>query len=434
MTTPGAAPAGPEAPLSRRQDVRICALIGCGHFLSHFYMLCLPPLFLAWRAEFEVSYATLGLATAVMSATTAALQTPMGFWIDRHGARPFLVGGTLLMALSVSAMAFAPAFWMIVALALLSGVGNSVIHPADYAILAGSVNKSFMGRAFALHTFSGNLGFALAPPVIALLMTVMGWRAALLLVGLLGVPVVAAILWQSRILRDQAKPAPKPAGEAGAETAPSGRALLLSRPMLLFFGFFLLTAMAGSGVQSFVIAVLGQIWGTPVAVGSMVLTGYMVGATLGTLVGGWVADRTRRSLVGFVVLLTLVAMALLLALGLVPMPEVLMPVVATAAGLALGSSRTPRDVMLKDASPPGQIGKVFGFVSSGLPLGSAIMPVPMGVLIDLGHPELVLPAVAGLLGLSLLCMGGAEGAARAVRKAAAAARPAPAAARTMAAE
>jgi predicted MFS family arabinose efflux permease len=433
MTTAGAASAGPETPLSRRQDIRICALIGFGHFLSHFYMLCLPPLFLVWRAEFEVSYATLGLATAVMSATTAALQTPMGFWIDRHGARPFLVGGTLLMALSVSAMAFAPAFWMIVALALLSGVGNSVIHPADYAILAGSVNKSFMGRAFALHTFSGNLGFALAPPVIAVLMTVMGWRAALLLVGLLGVPVVVAILWQSRILRDQAKPAPRPAAEeAGAEAAPSGRALLLSKPILLFFGFFLLTAMAGSGVQSFVIAVLGQIWGTPVAVGSMVLTGYMVGATLGTLVGGWVADRTRRSLVGFVVLLTLLAMALLLALGLVPMPEVLMPVVATAAGLALGSSRTPRDVMLKDASPPGQIGKVFGFVSSGLPLGSALMPVPMGLLIDLGHPELVLPAVAALLGLSLLCMGGAEGTARTVRQAAA--PPAPAAARTMAAE
>jgi len=298
-----------------------------------------------------------------------------------------------------------------------------VIHPADYAILAGSVSKTFIGRAFALHTFTGNLGFALAPPVIALLMTVMGWRAALLLVGLLGVPVVAAILWQSRILRDQAKPKPA-AGEAGATApAPTGRELLLSKPMLLFFGFFLLTAMAGSGIQSFVIAVLGQIWGTPVAIGSMVLTGYTAGATLGTLVGGWVADRTRRSLIGFVILLTLVSMALLLALGLVPMPELLMPVVATAAGLALGSSRTPRDVMLKDASPPGQIGKVFGFVSSGLPLGSAIMPVPMGLLIDLGHPELVLPAVAALLGLSLLCLGGAEGTVRATRRRTAAARP-----------
>ncbi|MBL6456171.1 MFS transporter [Belnapia sp. T6] len=398
-----------EGPVSGR-DMRIVALIGTGHFLSHFYMLCLPPLFLLWRAEFDVSYSMLGLSVALMSGTTAVLQTPVGFWVDRWGARPFLVGGTLLMALSVSAMAAAPAFWMILPLAVLSGIGNSVIHPADYAIMTGSVNKSFMGRAFALHTFTGNLGFALAPPVIALLVGVMGsWRGALLTVGLLGVPVVIAILLQSSVLRDQAKPA-----KAAEKT--SSREVLLSRPMLLFFAFFLLSSMAGSGVQAWLVTVLGKLWGTPVLVASGVLTGYMVGATAGTLVGGWIADKSKRNLLGMVTVLTLVAMTLLLSLGLVPMPEVLLPVVAVAAGLALGTSRTPRDVMLKDACPPGQIGKVFGFVSAGLPLGSAITPVPMGMLIDFGHPGLVLPVVAGLLGLSLLCAGSAKESAAAARR------------------
>ena len=83
-----------------------------------------------------------------------------------------------------------------------------------------------------------------------------------------------------------------------------------------------------------------------------------------------------------------------------------------ASGLALGASRTPRDVMLKDASPPGQIGKVFGFVSAGLPLGSALTPVPFGMLIDRHHPELVLILVAALLLASLLCMGSARASAR----------------------
>jgi len=390
------------------RDARIITLIGTGHFLSHFYMLCLPPLFLAWRAEFGASYAELGLAVALMSATTAVLQTPVGFWVDRWGARPFLVGGTLLMALGVAAMAMAQSVWMIWVLAVLSGIGNSVIHPADYAILAGSIDKSRMGRAFAMHTFTGNLGFALAPPVIAVLMTVMGWREALALVGLLGLPVVAAILWQSRVLQDQAKPARK-------EDGPNSREVLLARPMLLFFAFFLLSSMAGSGMQAFVITVLGKLWGTPVAVASMVLTGYMVGATGGTLVGGWIADKSQRNLLGFVTVLTLIAMALILALGVLPMPEVLMPVVGLLGGVALGASRTPRDVMLKDACPPGQIGKVFGFVSAGLPLGGAITPVPLGFLIDLGYPGLVLPAVAGLLGLSLLCAGSAQGTVRVSR-------------------
>ncbi|MBR0659427.1 MFS transporter [Roseomonas oryzicola] len=386
-------------------------LIGTGHFLSHFYMLCLPPLFLFWRAEFDVSFAELGLAVALMSGTTALLQTPVGFLVDKHGARPFLVGGTLLMALSVSAMAAAPGIWAIWLLAILSGVGNSVIHPADYAILAGSIDKARMGRAFALHTFTGNLGFALAPPVIALLAATMGWRWSLLLVGLLGVPVVAAIVVQSRILQDQAKP-------KKAEDGPTGREILLSRPILLFFGFFLLSSMAGSGIQAFVITVLGKLWGTPVAVASTVLTGYMIGATAGTLVGGWVADTSKRNLIGFVVVLTGFAMAMILALGLMPMPEFVLPVVGLLGGLAMGASRTPRDVMLKDASPPGQIGKVFGFVSSGLPLGGAITPVPLGFLIDMGYPQLVLPVVAALLGLSLLCAGSAQADARSRRAAA----------------
>ena len=165
------------------RTARVNLLIGTGHFLSHFYMLLLPPLFIVWQSEFQVSFAELGMTVALMSGITAVLQTPVGFLVDRHGARPFLVGGTLLMSLSMCAMGWATAFWQILALSALSGVGNSVIHPADYAILSSSIPRDRMGRSFALHTFSGNLGFAAGPPVIALLMTVMGWRTALLLLG-----------------------------------------------------------------------------------------------------------------------------------------------------------------------------------------------------------------------------------------------------------
>jgi len=403
-----AAPTAPDTEVPPpSQDARILALIGTGHFLSHFYMLCLPPLFLVWRDEFSVTFAELGLAVALMAAVTAALQTPVGFLVDKHGARPFLVGGVLLMALSIAAMAFAPGYWAILLLALLSGVGNSVIHPADYAILGGSIHPSRIGRAFAMHTFTGNLGFAAGPPVVAGLLLVMGWRPALLLLGLIGIPVVLAILWQSRILRDQAKPKKATGG-------PGGRELLLSRPILLFFGFFLLSAMAGTVIQAFSITVLMEMWGTPVAIASFALTGYMVGATGGTLVGGWFADRSKKHL-AFILVLTLLAALLLLVLGLLPLPYWLQPVVAAAAGLAMGSSRTPRDVMLKDAIPPGQMGKVFGFVSAGLPLGGAITPVPVGLLIDYGYASLVLPLAALLLVGSLLCMGRASNAARRAR-------------------
>ena len=58
--------------------------------------------------------------------------------------------------------------------------------------------------------------------------------------------------------------------------------------------------MAGSGITAFLITVLGQLWGTPIAVASMALTGYMVGTTSGTLVGGWWSDKKGGNLLGFV--------------------------------------------------------------------------------------------------------------------------------------
>ena len=339
----------------------------------------------------------LGLSSALLSGTTALLQTPVGFLTDRYGAKIFLVGGTLLMSLGVAAMAAAPSYWTILLLAGVSGIGNSVIHPVDYASLAGSIGRARMGRAFAFHTFTGNLGFAAGPPVIVLLAELFGWRGALATVGLVGVPVVGAILWQSRILADQAKPRTHDAGS-------SGIALLASLPMLMFFLFMLTSAMAGGAIQAFLITTLVKLWGTPLAIASAALTGYMVGATAGVLVGGWVADRHGGALLGFTILTTILTAALLLLAGLLQLPGVLLVATLFVAGVIFGASRTPRDIMIKDAAPPGQIGKVFGFVSSGLPMGMAITPVPFGMLLDAGRPDLVLPLVAVILVASIFTL------------------------------
>jgi MFS family permease len=145
---------------------------------------------------------------------------------------------------------------------------------------------------------------------------------------------------------------------------------------------------------------------------STTLTGYMAGSTIGVLVGGWFADTYKRHILPFAVVLTCVSAMLTLAVDWVTVPGLVVIALMFGSGLALGASRTPRDVMLKDAAPPGQVGKVFGFVSAGLPLGSALTPVPFGLLIDRGHPELILVFVAVLLLGSLVCVGTARSVAR----------------------
>lgn len=382
------------------RDTRVNTLLGTGHFLSHFYQLSLPPLFLVWEHQFGISFAELGLAAVLMSATAALLQTPVGFLVDRYGARNFLIGGTLLMSLTITAMGFATEFWQILVLSLLSGVGNSVFHPADYSILAGSIRNERMGRSFALHSLTGNIGFAAAPPVVAALTAAFGWREALMICGLAGLPVAAAILWQSSILSDQLRKEKK--------SGMSARQLLFERSLILFFLFYLLGSMAGGGIQAWLITVLHQVNGLDLVFASSALTAYMVGSSFGVLIGGWAADRLAQYRLVVVIALTALSAASTFLVGVLPLGAFVVIGMMLISGMALGASRTPRDVMLKDAAPPGEIGKVFGFVSAGLPLGGALTPVPFGILIDHGHAGLVLILSPCLLLLSLLCVGSAK--------------------------
>jgi MFS family permease len=388
-----------------QRETRVNILISMGHTLSHFYVLVFPPLFIVWRHQFGISFAELGLVPVVMSIMSASLQTPIGFLVDRYGARPFLIGGTLFMSLAISGMAFCTEYWQILALSVVSGAGNAVFHPSDYSILAGSIGKERIGRAFALHSFTGNVGFAVAPPVVAFLLLFMGWREALLILGLLGLPVVCGVIWQSSILQDEVRKEKK----AHRLTA---RQLMLDRTMLLFFMFYLLGSMAGSGVQAWLITVLHQVKGIDIALASTALTSYMIGSATGVLLGGWATDRfgtgRHQTLGTFVIVLTTLSAITTFAVGVSPVGGIAAIGMMFVSGLCLGGSRTPRDIMLKDAAPPGEIGKVFGFISASLPLGSALVPVPFGYLIDHGHAELVLIAAAVLTLASLLFMTGAR--------------------------
>lgn len=369
--------------------------------MSHFYQLCLPPLFIAWRAEFHVDFAVLGLSTALMMGTAAILQTPAGFLVDRYGARPFLIGGALLMSIGICSMAFATSYWQLVLLSFVSGVGNAVFHPCDYAVLAGSIRPDRIGRSFAFHSFSGNAGFAAAPAVITLLLGYLSWRSTMLTVGIVGLLVVAGLVWQSGILHEQAR-----TNRARGTLTFGG--LLSDRTLCLFFMFYLLGAMASGGIQAWAITILHQFKGLDLTAAAAALAAYMIGSSLGVFLGGYVADRGTRYLGIFVASSTAISAAALIALNFMPAGEAFACGLLLASGTALGASRTPRDVMLKEVSPPGQLGKVFGFVSAGLPLGSAVTPVPFGYLIDHGWAGAVFVLAAFFLLASIACMGTAR--------------------------
>jgi MFS transporter, FSR family, fosmidomycin resistance protein len=380
-----------------RRNVQVLALIGSGHAVSHFYLLALPPLFPLLREDLDASYAALGLLVTLFNIATGTAQIPAGFLVDRFGARRLLLFGLALMGAGMTALGFAPGYGAMLAAVVLAGIGNSVFHPADYAILSASVDRGWLGRAFSVHTFTGNLGFMLAPAVMIGLTALLGWRGALSIAGLLAFAVLAAMLFWRDLLQDET------AGHVGharqASRPAAGRELLLSAPILLLFLFYTLMAMFTSGVQSFSVTALHDLQGTDLALANIVLTAFLIASAAGVLLGGVLADHTTRYALVTVAAFGAVG-ALVLIVGLLPLPVLVIALLFTLIGLLQGSVRTSRDMMVRRVTPAGATGRVFAFVMTGLNVGAAITPVLFGLLLDLGEPRLVFLLLAGFMGVA----------------------------------
>lgn len=391
---PGATPTVIERGVG--DDVRVIGLVGFGHFVSHFFQLALPPLFPILREELGVSYVALGLLMSVFFAVSGLGQTVAGFAVDRFGATRVLLGGMGTLAAAVGLTGLSPSYAFLLPLAVLGGLGNAVFHPANYAILNGSVSGTRVGRAYSVHGISGNLGWAAAPVTVVALSHVVGWRGALMLVGAAGVVVTLGLISQARVLTDR-----RPRAAAAAADWPSSVRLLLSTPILVAFVFFLLIAVGIVGLQAFAVSALVAIYDVPLAAATGALAALLVGSATGILTGGVLADRTRRhDLIAVTGAAAAGAFALTIASG--AMPAAVLAGVMALMGFALGCTQPSRDMLVRAATPPGASGKVYGFVYSGLDAGSALSPLLLGWLMDRGAPRTVFVVAATAMLLTIL--------------------------------
>jgi MFS family permease len=294
---------------------------------------------------------------------------------------------------------------MLLALMVMGGLGNSVFHPADYAILSSAIDQRRMGRAFSIHTFGGHAGFALAPPVVVSLTAIFDWRIALMLSGAAGLVVTLLMVVNSDVLRaDTDGWRPSAARGDGA----AGFRLLLGGPILMALLFFVMLALSLGGFMSFSVAAIEALYRVPLAEATVPLTTYLTASALGVLAGGWIADRTHHH--QYVVGGCFVLIAIFSAL----IPELLPPLTITAglfglAGFFSGAVAPSRDMMVRAVTPPGASGKVFGFVTTGFNIGGIVAPLLFGFTLDHGAPGLVFWTIAAL---SLLTLGVVYGSAR----------------------
>lgn len=379
---------------------RVLSLIGVGHFLSHFYLLCLPPMFLVFSREFDVGFGALGLALAGYGWVGGILQAPVGAALDKIGARQMLAAGLALNATAIMLIGFTDSYWQLFMLAVLAGTGNSVFHPVDYAIIAAKIREKRLGRAYSLHTFSGFAGGAAAPLVIGGLAWMFDWRTAFIAVGIFGIGAAALIFSQGDRLEGEHVPK-GPSADANGKTHLSGRALLMSPPVLLYFLFLATYGLATGAIGSQGVVAMNLMGLASEDQARGVLSAYQAAIAIGILTGGVLAERYARH--GLTA-----AVALLCAAALLLLPPILTPTGALLFAIFIGSGfgfgivLPARDLMVRAITPPGASGRVFGFVFVGLSIGSGASGPVFGQLVYAGLQDWLFPIAGMLLVLAVI--------------------------------
>jgi MFS transporter, FSR family, fosmidomycin resistance protein len=376
------------------QDIKVIGLVSTAHFMSHFFQIVLPPIFPLLKDTFGVSYAELSIVMTLMYATSGLMQTPAGILVDRLGPARVLIGGLGLYSTAVLLFGFAPNLWVLAALAVVAGLGNCVFHPCDYAILSARVEATRLGRAYGVHNLGGSLGWAAAPVAVLTLTSLFGWRIGLSILGGLGLLLTAYLIVQASALTTERRT------QAARDPAATPAKMFLSQPILVCFGYFTLLAVATVALQAFLPSSLVSGFDVSFGVANSALTSFLVGSALGMFAGGMIADCFgRHELVVATGLLTTAMVSLSIGVLAVPITA-LVPCLAVA-GFSWGCTTPSRDMLVRDAAPAAATGTVFGFVYSGLDLGSAMTPPFLGFLLDHHLARLVFVFTAGILLLAI---------------------------------
>jgi MFS family permease len=286
--------------------------------------------------------------------------------------------------------------------ATFAGLGNSIFHPADFTLLNQRVSQPRLGHAFSIHGVSGNIGWAIAPIVMAGLASAWGWHIAGFGAAAVGATVLTMLCLRRRALVGREGLLVSRGTADEAHDRAGHFAFLASGAVWLSFAFFLLTTMAFGILQNFAPAILSHVYGVSLIVASSGLTAYLVGSGTGMLAAGFLKDRADRIVapaLGFAAV-----MAAVLAWGQLP-SVALWPLMASI-GFGVGFAGPGRDLLVRRAATSrfgrSSFGRVYGFVYSGLDTGQALSPLVFGPILDAGRFRQPLVAIALLQAAALL--------------------------------
>lgn len=358
------------------------------HGVDDFYQGLVPasvPYFALERGYSYVELAGLALAATVGSAVP---QVPIGLLADRHRVGWMSATGVGLAGVAAGLAGLAPSYGLVFAAFLVSGFGVAMFHPAagrDARLDAGP-----SATAMSYFAAGGKAGFFLAPALVTPALDVWGLRGTAVFI-----PPAVVMAWF--LLRRHRR-----LGAAhGASPRPTGA----DRPRLfaVLTGVEIVRSTISFGINTFVALYWIRELGASPALAGVALFLQLLGAFIGTLAGGRIADRVgavRTTQLGNVLLVPTLSLLLLIHDRYAALPAILLVGVATSIPFAvlvkLGQDYLP-------TRPGTAAGVTLGLaVSAGglaLPLLGLVAEAhgPRGVFVVLA----VLPVLAVLLALRL---------------------------------
>ena len=353
----------------------VLSLCTLAFFVTYFARLAISPVVPFVVAEFGVSNTAIGVALSGMWLAYGVSQFPSGILADRYGERRVIlvaVGGTT--AASVL-LAFAPAFPAFVAAAALLGL----VAGLHYAVATALLSRTFddLGTAVGLHSVGGPLAGLVAPVAAAWVGVRYGWRPAVALAALVGVPVF--VLFAGRVRSTEPRRPDQPMRER-LRLGPLVE--LLSRPAILLpLAVAMIGTYAVQGLMSFLPTFLIEFRGYSPGTAGAVFSAFFVVRTGGQVAVGRLSDRLGRdTAIGAAMLAGAVGMAAFVAPLGGGRPLVAVAVLLAGLGSSFFSAVDPRFI---DALGDAERGAGFGLVRTAYTVVGAAGSVGVGLAADL---------------------------------------------------
>ncbi|RQH13055.1 MFS transporter [Bradyrhizobium sp. RP6] len=188
----GSRPREPASCLSARSKSRGLLAACLTHAVHDGYTDGLYAFLPVWQAQFGLSYAALAVVRALYFGTMGGMQIPADRVLRGFSARAALILSTIAAAAGLLIMALPFGFTGLCVGLVVAGIGSSIQHPRGSMLVTDSYGPESRGP-LGIYNFSGDLGKAVLPALIAVLLPIVAWEWVLGLMAALGIILVIAL-------------------------------------------------------------------------------------------------------------------------------------------------------------------------------------------------------------------------------------------------